>query len=93
MNLHQFNHELHEKVAEVKEDLELQAGYHLTDKQCQELLTTGRTSIPMMGFTPYLQKTVSYLHASDDEDPVWTLVLNSFSGAFEITLKNIKIDF
>lgn len=93
MDLHQFDHELHEKVAEVKEDLELQAGYQLTDDQYHELLVTGRTSIPMMDFVPYLQKVVAYLHTSDDEDIIWKLNLNSFSGKFEITLKNIKIDF
>lgn len=93
MDLHQFNHELHEKVAEVKADLELQAGYQLTDDQYHELLVTGRTSIPMMDFVPYLQKVVAYLHTSDDEDVIWKLNINSFSGKFEITLKNIKIDF
>lgn len=93
MDLHQFDHELHEKVAEVKEDLELQAGYQLTDDQYHELLVTGRTSIPMMDFVPYLQKVVAYLHTSDDEDVIWKLNLNSFSGKFEIALKNIEINF
>ena len=93
MDLHQFDHELHEKVAEVKEDLELQAGYQLTNDQYHELLATGRTSIPMMYFVPYLQKVVAYLHTSDDEDVIWKLNLNSFSGKFEITLKNIEINF
>lgn len=93
MDLHQFDHELHEKVAEVKEDLELQAGYQLTNDQYHELLATGRTSIPMMDFVPYLQKVVAYLHTSDDEDVIWKLNLNSFSGKFEITLKNIEINF
>lgn len=93
MDMDKFQNELHEKVDEVKEDLELQAGYHLKDGQYRDLLNTGRTSIPMMDFTPYLQKTVSYLHTSDDEDVIWTLSLNSFSGAFEITLKNIEINF
>lgn len=93
MDLHQFDHELHEKVAEVKEDLELQAGYQLTNDQYHELLATGRTSIPMMDFVPYLQKVVAYLHTSDDEDVIWKLNLNNFSGKFEITLKNIEINF
>ena len=93
MDLHQFDHELHEKVAEVKEDLELQAGYQLTNDQYHELLATGRTSIPMMDFVPYLQKVVAYLHTSDDEDVIWKLNLNSFSVKFEITLKNIEINF
>lgn len=88
-----FQNELHEKVDEVKEDLELQAGYQLTDDQYHELLVTGRTSIPMMDFVPYLQKVVAYLHTSDDEDVIWKLNLNSFSGKFEITLKNIEINF
>lgn len=93
MDMDKFQNELHEKVDEVKEDLELQAGYQLTDDQYHELLVTGRTSIPMMDFVPYLQKVVAYLHTSDDEDVIWTLSLNSFSGAFEITLKNIEINF
>lgn len=93
MDMDKFQNELHEKVDEVKEDLELQAGYQLTDDQYHELLVTGRTSIPMMDFVPYLQKVVAYLHTSDDEDVIWKLNLNSFSGKFEITLKNIEINF
>ena len=93
MDMDKFQNELHEKVDEVKEDLELQAGYQLTDDQYHELLVTGRASIPMMDFVPYLQKVVAYLHTSDDEDVIWKLNLNSFSGKFEITLKNIEINF
>lgn len=88
-----FESELKEKVEEVQEDLELQTGYKINDRQFKELLATGRTSIPLMDFVPYLQSAVSYLRTSDDEDVIWTLRLNSFSGKFEITLKNIEIYF
>lgn len=93
MDMNKFQQELREKVDEVKEDLEFQAGYHLTDDQYHELLTTGRTSIPVTDFVPYLQKIVAYLHVSDAEDVIWALSLNSFTGKFEITLKNIEINF
>lgn len=93
MDMIQFEQEKHEKVAKVTDDLKRQAGLALTAKQSQELLTTGRTSIPLLNLVSSLTKVVTYLRSADDEDVTWTLSLNTFSGRFEVTIKNSEITF
>lgn len=80
-----------ERVEEVKEDLELQAGYQLSDDQVDELRLTGRTGIDIAKFAPYLKKVTSYINSSDDEDTVWYILLNTIDGDVEITLKGCHI--
>ena len=80
-----------ERVAEVAEDLELQAGFKLNNKQLDELRITGRTTIDLVTIAPYLPRIVKYLHQSDDEDVVWLLRINTISGDAEITLKGCQL--
>ena len=80
-----------ERVAEVKEDLELQAGLVLPDEQSDELRLTGRATIDLVKLAPYLSKIMNYLHQSDNEDIVWSLVINTISGNAEVTLKGCRL--
>ena len=80
-----------ERVAEVAEDLELQAGFKLNNNQLDELRITGRTTIDLVTIAPYLPRIVKYLHQSDNEDVVWLLLINTISGDAEITLKGCQL--
>ena len=80
-----------ERVAEVAEDLELQAGLKLNNKQLDELRITGRVTIDLVTIAPYLPRIFKYLHQSDDEDVVWLLIINTISGDAEITLKGCQL--
>ena len=86
-----LNQTIAERVAEVAEDLELQAGLKLSDKQLDELRITGRVTIDLVTIAPYLSKIIKYLHQSDDEDVVWLLLINTISGDAEITLKGCQL--
>lgn len=85
--------ETKEQVDKVKEDIKSLTGYKLSDKQIKELLNTGRTCIPLLDFAPVLKKVVNYFHTADAKDLIWSLSLNSYSGVFEITLKESQINF
>ena len=86
-----LNQTIAERVAEVAEDLELQAGFKLNNKQLDELRITGRTTIDLVTIAPYLPRIVKYLHQSDNEDVVWLLLINTISGDAEITLKGCQL--
>lgn len=86
-----LNQTIAERVAEVAEDLELQAGLKLSNKQLDELRITGRVTIALVTIAPYLPRIVKYLHQSDDEDVVWLLIINTISGDAEITLKGCQL--
>ena len=86
-----LNQTIAERVAEVAEDLELQAGLKLSNKQLDELRITGRVTIVLVTIAPYLPKIIKYLHQSDDEDVVWLLLINTISGDAEITLKGCQL--
>lgn len=76
---------------QIKQDLATYAGYQLSDKKLRELLSTGRTSISVLEFAPYLEQATSYLYEHNSAD--WTLSLNSITGQFEIELKHIQLYF
>ena len=86
-----LNQTIAERVAEVAEDLELQADLKLSNKQLDELRITGRVTIDLVTIAPYLSKIIKYLHQSDDEDVVWLLLINTISGDAEITLKGCQL--
>ena len=86
-----LNQTIAERVAEVAEDLELQAGLKFNNKQIDELRITGRVTIDLVTIAPYLPRIVKYLHQSDDEDVVWLLIINTISGDAEITLKGCQL--
>ena len=86
-----LNQTIAERVAEVAEDLELQAGLKLSNKQLDELRITGRVTIDLVTIAPYLPKIIKYLHHSDDEDVVWSLIINTISGDADITLKGCQL--
>lgn len=81
--------QINEHVEETKEDLSLQAGYDLSDKQTDELRVTGRVGIDLVEFTPYLVNAISYLH--DEPDAVWSLAINTISGDVEISLRGCHL--
>ena len=86
-----LNQTIAERVAEVAEDLELQADLKLSNKQLDELRITGRVTIDLVTIAPYLPKMINYLHQSDDEDVVWSLIINTISGDADITLKGYQL--
>ena len=86
-----LNQTIAERVAEVAEDLELQAGLKLNNYQLDELRITGRVTIDLVTIAPYLPRIVKYLHQYDDEDVVWLLIINTISGDAEITLKGCQL--
>ena len=86
-----LNQTIAERVAEVAEDLKLQADLKLSNKQLDELRITGRVTIDLVTIAPYLSRIVKYLHQSDDEDVVWSLIINTISGDAEITLKGCQL--
>ena len=85
-----------ERIEEVKEDLELQAGYKLSDKQMDELRLTGRVCIGMVEFAPYIKKAATFLRLcreGPNDEVNWSLSLNTISGDFELTLKGCHMSF
>ena len=86
-----LNQTIAERVAEVAENFELQAGLKLSNKQLDELRITGRVTIDLVTIAPYLSRIVKYLHQSDDEDVVWSLIINTISGDAEINLKGCQL--
>jgi hypothetical protein len=92
----EFNETINERIAEVKEDLALQANYDLTEDQIDELRLSGRTCISMVKFAPYVKKVSAFLNlcrADDNDEVVWDLSLNTVSGDFEISLKGCHMNF
>ena len=83
--------QLDQTIAEVAEDLELQADLKLSNKQLDELRITGRVTIDLVTIAPYLPKIIEYLHQSDDKDVVWSLIINTISGDADITLKGCQL--
>lgn len=77
---------INQRVQAVKHDLKEQAGYDLTNNQLDELQLTGRVSIDIVEFAPYFKRLTHYFSQPNNHRQNWSLLLNSISGDFEITL-------
>lgn len=80
-----------EIIEEVDEDLQLQAGFKLTNEEQQALLNNGLLFLTTMRIKPYIAHIRNYLRQTDIEDCVWTIykatdISNNQLGFYTLTL-------
>lgn len=86
----ELNKVIEEHVNSVADEIKNACGYQLNNVQKDELRITGRVSIGMNDFAPYLKSLNKFIKSHHLN---WILTLNTISGDFEIELKGCHLLF